>query len=112
MRYVCNPIVPLYEVQEKSKRYKKGVATRVARNDRYVTVRYHNTDIITIDFENRTVTLDAGNYYTVTTKRRMNQVMKDFDIPYRVHQHKYKWYVYNIYTQENYEFYNGIELPF
>lgn len=88
-----NPIVDLEEVHHRSRPYRRKVATRIAEGPRYVTVRYHKTDIITIDKESRTVTLNSGGYHTVTTKRRMNEVMRDFMIPAYVRQHEYNWFV-------------------
>lgn len=89
-----NPIVDLYAVSSRPKKYHKGVATKIAESDRYVTVRYHGTDIITIDKYGRSVTLNVNGYFTYTTKKRMNQVLDDFGIPMRVYQHRYDWYVY------------------
>lgn len=88
-----NPVVALEATGGMVRRYKKKAATRISDGPRYVTARYHNTDIITIDKVSDTVILNSGGYRTLTTKKRMNEVMEDFGISVRVFQRKYDWFV-------------------
>tara|TARA_R110002020_G_scaffold501_2_gene2496 strand:- start:1344 stop:1757 length:414 start_codon:yes stop_codon:yes gene_type:complete len=53
--------------------------------------RFHATDIVAWD--DKTVYLDHGNYMTVTTKGRMNQVSQQFDLKYHVNQQAFDWYI-------------------
>lgn len=54
-------------------------------------VRYHNTDVVTYNAEK--ITLRTGGWKTVTTKLRMNQASRQFDLGYGVSQRKGVWYV-------------------
>ena len=55
----------------------------------YVTL--HATHVVT--FDDAWVILRTGGYFTVTTKRRMNEASTHFDLGYRVIQQNYKWRV-------------------
>jgi len=78
--------------------------TTIRKENNKTIVRYHNTDIVTIDWiENYKddpnpnmlgmITLNTGGWFTQTTKARMNQVSEVFNLGYRVFQKNYKWYV-------------------
>ena len=67
--------------------------TEMRIHDGRVIVRLYSTDIAVIDHQANTITLDAGGYKTVTTKARMNEVLRAFHSPYRVYQHDFQWYV-------------------
>ena len=54
-------------------------------------VTFHSTDVVT--FDDLTVKLDNGGYWTATTKVRMNQVANEFGLGFQVYQHKGVWFV-------------------
>lgn len=62
--------------------YSSGGETRVI---------YVNTAIV--EFDGESVTLRSGGYETVTTKRKMNQASRQFDLGYSVLQRDFAWYV-------------------
>lgn len=66
--------------------------TRVYTPDNGDTVvQLYNTPIVR--FNSETITLNTGGYETGTTKRRMNEVAKAFDLQYHVYQQNFKWFV-------------------
>lgn len=72
-------------------------------------VRLHNTDIVKLG--NRYIELNSGGYKTVTTKRRMNEVLQADDQPYHVYQENYCWRVRNSLNGKSYSFTDGLTLP-
>ncbi len=58
-----------------------------------VKVTYHNTRIAFLNPQHRRVRLDSGGWRTATTKRRMNQVLESYNIPLRVVQRDFAWFV-------------------
>jgi hypothetical protein len=79
------------------------VATKVTRSEDKITVRYHNTDVVTLDGIKREVTLNTGGYFSKTTKVRMNQASQEFcNGRFQVYQQNYDWFV----------MVNGQTLPF
>jgi hypothetical protein len=70
---------------------KKKKATKVIESEESIKIQYHNTTIVEI-FDNRII-LNPGGYYTVTTKRRMNQVSDVWHLGFSVYQKNYRWYV-------------------
>ena len=54
-------------------------------------VKYHSTDVVR--FSDKHITLDTGNWWTVTTKLRMNQASRQFNLGYHVYQKDWTWYV-------------------
>lgn len=54
-------------------------------------VVYYKTAIVT--FDENTIELDTGGYWTRSTKVRMNQVSLFFKLGYRVFQKNNTWYV-------------------
>lgn len=55
-----------------------------------VAVKYHNTNILTIDSED-IVTINNGGWDTVTTKDRLNQFLRCKGV--HIYQQKYEWYI-------------------
>jgi hypothetical protein len=64
-----------------------------------------DTNVVTIHPDN-TFTLRTDGHKTSTTKRRMNMIMREFDLS--VYQEKGEWFVWNYKTEETWEFYEGI----
>ena len=54
-------------------------------------VRYWSTDVV--QFDDRWVTLDHGNWMTATTKLRMNQTANQFGLGFNVYQKNFEWFV-------------------
>ena len=54
-------------------------------------VTCHNTVIVR--FNATTVSLNSGGWRTRKTKDDMNRAASQFNLPYRVHQSKGRWYV-------------------
>lgn len=71
----------------------RGSATAVYEKDNVLRVIYHNTEVVKLDRDTGTITLDTGGYKTVTTKRRMNQAAYQFDLAFTVFQKDHKWFV-------------------
>ena len=55
-------------------------------------VTYITTEIVRWD-ANRNVTLNSSGWRTVTTKRKMVQASRQFNLGYTVHQSKGDWFV-------------------
>ena len=60
-------------------------------NDKITNVVYYSTPIVR--FNDYCISLDTGAYFTFTTKLRMNQVSKMFNLGYHVFQKNFKWFV-------------------
>ena len=61
-------------------------------NDNSVTmVCYHSTPVVKIT--DTDIILNAGGWYTATTKRRMNQASKSYGLGFAVYQVNFSWYV-------------------
>lgn len=56
-----------------------------------IAVRYHSTDVVL--YNDSHITLDSGGHTTVTTKRRMNEASKTFDLGFQVYQVNLDWFV-------------------
>ena len=54
-------------------------------------VKYHDTVIVRFNY--CAITLDNGGFFTVTTKRRMNQVSQEYNLGFSVYQKNFNWYV-------------------
>ena len=54
-------------------------------------VIYYETVIV--QFDDREIWLDTGNWWTASTKSRMNQVSRHFDLGFRVFAKNSTWYV-------------------
>jgi hypothetical protein len=71
----------------------RGRATNVKRDkDGTLTVRYHWTDVVTVQPDG-TIVLDTNGYKTVTTKTRMNQASNQYALGFSVWQKDYQWHV-------------------
>lgn len=78
--------------------------TRVMRlNDHKIAVRYCWTNVVTYTPES--ITLNAGGYYTVTTKKRIND-----SVPVTVYQKNYDWLVST--NQGDVAFYSGLRVDY
>ena len=105
--------------------------TNISRQgDDQIIVRLYDTDIVTIDrihaksdvgaqVLNRwdtgwrrnllRITLDSGDWRTVTTKARINQVASQYGLGFRVTQDKGKWWVTIAPHRYPARFYDGIQ---
>lgn len=81
--------------------------TTIAANDSGETVvTYVRTPIVAWTHER--VRLRSGGYETVTTKRKMNQAARQFNLGFSVYQRDHDWYV-TLPTGETVEFRDGME---
>lgn len=68
-------------------------ATNVLRDGTgRIIVRYHSTDVVTVEPDKRIV-LNTGGWMTATTKLRMNQAANSLSLGYSVFQQARKWFV-------------------
>ena len=66
--------------------------TTVTRNRDGATVcTLHSTQIVKA--HDNYVVLDSGGWQTVTTKRRMNECFREWDLPLSVFQKDFDWFV-------------------
>ena len=75
-------------------------ATSISTYKDMVTVTYHNTEVVKFDKDD--IILNTGEYFTNTTKVRMNQASNQYNLGYRVFQVCFKWFVW----------YNKRSIPF
>jgi len=68
-------------------------ATSTKRRGNYVTVTYHDTDVVKWNPDKNDVILDNGGWFTKTTKDRMNQASNQYGLGYSVFQKDNRWYV-------------------
>jgi hypothetical protein len=66
-------------------------ATTVCRIDGELVVTYHSTAVVRANSER--ILLDTGGHFSSTTKTRMNQASRQFELGYGVYQRKGKWFV-------------------
>ena len=66
-------------------------ATSITKHGENTAVRYWSTDVVT--FDDDWILLDNGGWRTSTTKTRMNQASRQFNLGYRVFQQDYRWYI-------------------
>ena len=66
-------------------------ATSIRKFGENTAVRYWSTDVVT--FDDDWILLDNGGWRTSTTKTRMNQASRQFNLGYRVFQQDYRWYI-------------------
>ena len=71
---------------------KKGNTT-VTEDDNWVTVTLHDTAVVMFDRTNNIVYLSSGGWHTATTKQRINQASKEYNLRYQVFQKNWDWYV-------------------
>lgn len=63
--------------------------TTIRTEDDWTIIRYHNTDIV--KFNNAYIVLDTGGWFTVTTKSRMNQIAREFQLDFSVYSEDGGW---------------------
>ena len=80
--------------------------TSVFSDDGTTKVVLHNTKIV--EFSDKSISLNAGGWTTVTTKRRMNQISEMFGLGFSVYQKDFEWFV--VWKDETLSFYDGMEL--
>ena len=68
-----------------------GNNTTVSQHGPNTCVTLHATDVVTFDSES--VILRTAGWYTVTTKRRMNEASEHFGLGFRVIQRNHEWRV-------------------
>ena len=68
--------------------------------------RLYNTNIVEIDHNNSTITLNSGGWLTKHTKKCINIVLDKFDLS--IYQEKFQWYVVGAGTRI--EFIDGIKI--
>ena len=79
-----------------SKGIKRYRNTTVTDDGDKVVVRLHRTDIFVLDRGTGGVTLNSGRWRTYTTKKLINECLKEYGIPLRVWQSNFDWYVYRL----------------
>ena len=77
--------------------------TTITQDDGILCVTYQSTPIVTVSPTH--IKLNTGGWFSVTTKRKMNQASHQFDLGYSVYQRDYKWYV--DYKGKTYDFDNN-----
>lgn len=77
----------------------------VPTSDGGYAVRLHHTNIVTF-YPDGTIALNSGGYQTVTTKARMNEVLRTVGV--KVDQVRGTWYVRDFGTQQKVEFFDGM----
>ena len=91
-------------MNKKERQWQRGkVATKIRKDSDGTHVRYHYTDVVTVEKDK--IVLRHNGWATVTTKRRMNQVSELYGLGFYVSQKDFDWYV----TDKNgdvHEFYN------
>jgi hypothetical protein len=78
--------------------HKTTVKSDLSKSNLLVT--YHNTDVVTVN--NGFITLRHGGFKTNTTKLRMNQASRQYNLSYVVYQSNFSWFV--DYKGKTYEF--------
>lgn len=84
----------------------KYATQAVINNDHRITIKYHENPIATINLNDYTVSISNSGWYTSTTKKRINQVLKALNTSTRVYQHDFRWYVSC--GLDSHDYYNGI----
>ncbi len=90
----------------------KSVACEVKIEKQKTFVKLFRTDIISFDSKHiKLNVIEPGTgkeWFTYTTKRRMNEFSRMFKLGFRVSQHKFKWFVN--YKGVNTPYINGMVL--
>ena len=66
-------------------------ATTIATRNGNMCITYHSTVIV--EFDADCIILRTGGWQTVTTKRKMNQAARQFELGYCVFQHNGDWFI-------------------
>ena len=61
------------------------------KNSLVTAVRYHDTNVVA--FNDDFIILNTGGWNTPTTKTRMNQTSRQFNLVFHVFQRDYQWFV-------------------
>lgn len=81
-------------------KFNRKIATRVEQEDGMTKIYYHETPVVSFNADK--IVLDNGGWRTVTTKRRINEVSREFGLDFDVSQRQFGWFVT----------YKGKEIPF
>ena len=84
----------------------KKKATSYEKSGEEIIFRLYHTNIVIIC--KHKVVLNSGGYRTATTKRRMNQILEEYNINYRIGVYKGDWYINSL---QDIPFFDGMELP-
>lgn len=66
-------------------------ATTIAVEQGITRVTYHKTVVVSFNADH--IRLDSGGWRTVTTKTRMNQASRQFELGFSVFQKDFEWFV-------------------
>lgn len=88
----------------KSRKPMRGKNTAVVHDAETTTVFLHHNPIARFDWTDNTVEVSNCGWSTVTTKSRLNALLRVFSNT-GIHQHKWVWYM------EKDEFRNGTRVP-
>ena len=88
---------------------RKKKKTKVYNTANGVAVRFYDTEIFNYNLDKHTITLRTDGYFTVTTKRRINQAFQELNLPFTLWQKDYDWFVRKTGTDLIWEF-EGNEL--
>ena len=89
---------------------KIGVATiKTWHDDGTIMIRYHDTDVAT-KTPAGTVILNAGGWYTQTTKKRINAALGEWATGWYLYQKNFTWYLTNCKEGHTIPMYGKIEL--
>ena len=70
---------------------KNKTCTVVDLKNNYISVVYHNTEVVKVT--KKSIILNTGGWFTSTTKTRMNQASNQFSLGYYVYQKDFNWFV-------------------
>ena len=84
--------------------------TRIRTENGETTIRYWYTDVVTFRLtpSDTIITLNAGTWFSPTTKLRMNQASRQFGLGYSVYQSKGVWFV--TVHDKTYPFHNNMTI--
>lgn len=72
--------------------YKIGThKTSILTEEGFTKVIYHNTPVVS--FNQESIILNTGGWFSLTTKTRMNQTSNVFNLGFNVYQKAYSWFV-------------------
>ena len=72
---------------------RKKPNTKTYNTDNGIAVSLYSTEIFNLDLEKHIITLRTGGHFTATTKRRINQVFTELNLPFTLWQKDYDWFV-------------------
>lgn len=90
---------------------KKKLATKIIETHGVTTIKFYATDIVAIFHQHNNKTrLNSGGYRTATTKRRMNEVSKEYNLGFHVSQKSKKWFV-RLFDGRTVEYFENMIIP-